>query len=275
MLKGDSKGPRRRPHCDCFVRLGSSPAGSPNDVSVQQLSSIELHVDKTPYEFDVAPGDAHFITQCSAPSSCGQNLTPMAGMNVPQPDPQCGSRDESVNANSLNPPTFNPTPAKNTRDPCPEEQRPPLPPRPNTLSLLNDEAALRATLQAEATTAVSRAEIGSQSPDAIGNTHSSVASRGLSKGLKAKASLSQLASRRSSETGDSASIRSSILCGDFGDVEALFKDLLSTAAEDDPDTATLLRFPEFPADGLDDAQFLNEFEPVGELDEDASNEGAT
>lgn len=138
--------------------------------------------------------------------------------------------------------------------------------------MLNDETAFRASLQAEATTAVSRADIDTQSPDA-GSAHYTLAVRGVPRGLKAKASLNQLASPKGSEAGDSASIRSSIQNGDIGDVEALFKDFVTAAPGDHSDAASLLHFPEFPADDVDDSGFLSEFEPVGELNEEAGNGG--
>ena len=164
-----------------------------------------------------------------------------------------------------------------TRTPSPEGNRPPLPPRPNTLSLLNDEAASRTpSLQAEATTAVSRTDIGTQSPDggnASPSAYSSLAVRGLSRGLKARASLSQLTSPKSSDAGDSASIRSSVQNGDIGDVEAMFMDFVNTTPAGPADTTSLLHFPEFPADDVNDEEFLSEFDPIGELDEQAGNEG--
>lgn len=159
------------------------------------------------------------------------------------------------------------------RSPSPEGQRPPLPPRPNTLSLLKDESASRATLQAEATTAVSRMDIGTQPSDA-GSAHSTLALRGLPRGPRARASLSQLASSRGSEAGDSASIRSSIPNTENGDVEAFFADFVSTALGGQSQDATgLLNFPEFAADDIDDEGILSEFESVGELNEDGDNEG--
>ncbi|KAJ5380722.1 Vacuolar fusion protein mon1 [Penicillium cataractarum] len=195
-------------------------------------------------------------------------------MTTPPPESQSVNRDELSDENST--PSSAPSPSQaesRNRSPSPEGPRPPLPPRPNTLSLLNDETASRnANLQAEATTAVSRAEIGTLTPEAGGSAYSTLAVRGLSRGLKARASLSHLASPKGSEAGDSASIRSSIQNSDAGDVEALFKDFVATAPGVHPDAATLLHFPEFPADDVDDDDFMAEFEPVGELNEDAGNE---
>lgn len=194
-------------------------------------------------------------------------------MTTLQPDPQSDSRDGPVDNPSAA--SSEPSPSHTDgrdRSPNSEGVRPPLPPRPNTLNLLDDETASRANLQAEATTAVSRADIGTQSPDA-GSAHSTLAARGMPRGLKARTSLSQLASPKGSEAGDSASIRSSIQNGDVGDVEALFKDFVTTAPGGHSDAASLLHFPEFPADDVDDDGFLSEFEPVGELNEEAGNEG--
>ncbi|KAJ6127063.1 hypothetical protein N7523_002675 [Penicillium sp. IBT 18751x] len=192
-------------------------------------------------------------------------------MTTQQPD-QRDSRDEPVDSSSVAPSESSP-PQTESRDRSPNSEgvRPPLPPRPNTLNLLNDETASRASLQAEATTAISRAEIGTQTPD-TGSAYSTLAVRGLSRGLRARASLSQLASPKGSEAGDSASIRSSIQNGDVGDVEALFKDFVTAVPGEHSDAASLLHFPEFPADDVDDDDFLSEFEPVGELNEEAGNE---
>lgn len=155
-----------------------------------------------------------------------------------------------------------------------EGERPPLPPRPNTLSLLNDETSSRATLQAEATTAISRGDVGIQSPETGGSAYSTLAARGLARGPKTRTSLSQLASPRGSEAGDSASIRSSIPTADAGDVEALFLDFAASGSSDQERNATgLLDFPEFAADDIDDDGILSEFETIGELNEEGENEG--
>ena len=155
-----------------------------------------------------------------------------------------------------------------------EGERPPLPPRPNTLSLLSDETGSRTVLQAEATTAISRTDIETHLPEATGSAYSTLAVRGLAQGPKARASLSQLASPRGSEAGDSASIRSSIPNGDPGDVEALFMDFASTAPGSQRQGATgLLDFPEFAADDIDNDGIISEFEAVGGLNEEGDNEG--
>ncbi|OQE46120.1 hypothetical protein PENCOP_c001G04760 [Penicillium coprophilum] len=154
-----------------------------------------------------------------------------------------------------------------------EGERPPLPPRPNTLSLLNDETGSRAALQAEATTAISRTDIETQLPEAADSAYSILAVRGLGQGPKARASLGQLASSRASEAGDSVSIRSSIPNGDSGDVESLFLDFAASAPGSQSRGATgLLDFPEFAADDIDDDGIMSEFEAVGELNEQGDNE---
>lgn len=155
-----------------------------------------------------------------------------------------------------------------------EGERPPLPPRPNTLSLLNDESSSRPTLQAEATTAISRTDIETPSLETGGSAYSTLASRSLPRGPKARASLSQLASPRGSEAGDSTSIRSSLPNLDAGDVEALFLDFAAPESGGQERFATgLLEFPEFAADNIDDDGILSEFEAVGELNKAIDNEG--
>ncbi|KAJ5755824.1 hypothetical protein N7533_005367 [Penicillium manginii] len=213
-----------------------------------------------------------------APSDCAQKRSSTAGMPS-QTDPPTDhheDRDEpNPGASTIIPDSTSSYPNCTNRTPSPEGQRPPLPPRPNTLSLLNDEASPRApTLQAEATTAVSREDAGPQTPNA-GKVYSSLAVRGLSRGLKARASLSQLTSPKGSDAGDSASIRSSIQNGDLGDVDAMFSDFVVTVPTGPADTTSLLHFPEFPADNVNDEEFLDEFNAVGELDELAGNEGSS
>jgi hypothetical protein len=165
------------------------------------------------------------------------------------------------------------TPDNDERSESSEGERPPLPPRPNTLSLLNDEAGPRATLQAEATTALSRTDVGIQSLEAAGGTFSTMAARGLPHGPKARVSLSQLASSQCSEAGDSASIRSSVPNTEAGDVEALFMDFAASSGSHGQATPGLLDFPEFAADDIDDDGIIGEFEAVGELNEEGDNEG--
>lgn len=196
-------------------------------------------------------------------------------MTTQQPDPHSDRRDAPVDEPQTTASDSSPSHADTrNRSFSLEEQRPPLPPRPNTLSLLNDEATPRATLQAEPTTAVSRADIDSETSEAGISGPNSLVARGLFRGLRAKASLSQLASPKgSSDAGDSVSIRSSIQNGDIGDADALFKDFANTTPSGHPDAASLFRFPEFAAEEVDDDGFLNEFELVGELDEDGGNDG--
>ncbi|KAJ5237343.1 hypothetical protein N7489_007434 [Penicillium chrysogenum] len=196
---------------------------------------------------------------------------PAAGMNTQQ-DPETDGQQpvETSKQPYLSSPSI---PDHDGRSDSSEGERPPLPPRPNTLSLLSDETGSRTALQAEATTAISRTDIETQSPEAADSAYSTLAVRGLGQGPKARASLSQLASPRGSEAGDSASIRSSIPNGDPGEVEALFMDFASTAPGSQRQGATgLLDFPEFAADDIDDDGILSEFEAVGELNEEGDNE---
>ncbi|RAL16251.1 guanine nucleotide exchange factor MON1 [Aspergillus homomorphus CBS 101889] len=160
-------------------------------------------------------------------------------------------------------------------DPTPEERPPPLPPRPNTLRLLDEGgASLRTarpgaptTLQSRATTAVSLTDIGCH--DAGKENH---VVREASETLRAKASLNHLTSSRGSETGDTASIRSSVPQGDLGDVENVFGDFVATDTGPIRKHSTgLLQFPEFRADDVED-DFASEFEPVGDVDEEGEHE---
>ena len=162
------------------------------------------------------------------------------------------------------------------RSTTPDERPPPLPPRPNTLTLLDEGGAspriprqpAQPTLQSRATTAVSLTDIASQDAG-----KDSLSVRNLPGALKAKASLSHLASPRGSEAGDTASIRSSIPQGDLGDVENVFDDFLATESGLVQQHNTgLLQFPEFQADDVED-DFAGEFEPVGDVGEEGEHEG--
>lgn len=162
------------------------------------------------------------------------------------------------------------------RSASPEGSPPPLPPRPNTLGLLDEggaslrvpRGATQPNLQSKATTAVSITDIGSN-----GGAKENNPMHGLADNLRAKASLSHIASSRASEAGDSASIRSSIPHADSGEADHVFSDFI---VSDDPvaqqDSSGLLRFPEFQADDVEDG-FASEFESVGNVDEDGNNEG--
>ncbi|PWY70958.1 vacuolar fusion protein mon1 [Aspergillus heteromorphus CBS 117.55] len=161
------------------------------------------------------------------------------------------------------------------RSTTPEERPPPLPPRPTTLTLLDDGGAPPRTpnpsqpaLQSRATTAVSLTDIASQDAG-----KESYTVRSLPGTLKARASLSHLTSARGSEAGDTASIRSSVPHGDVGDVENVFGDFLSTESGliRQHSSTGLLQFPEFQADDVED-DFASEFEPVGEIGEDGDQE---
>ncbi|PWY68085.1 vacuolar fusion protein mon1 [Aspergillus sclerotioniger CBS 115572] len=173
------------------------------------------------------------------------------------------------------------SPAKPTDSPgsdrstTPDERPPPLPPRPNTLALLDEGGAspriprqpAQPSLQSRATTAVSLTDIASQDAG-----KDSLSVRNLPGALKAKASLSQLASPRGSEAGDTASIRSSIPQGDLGEVENVFGDFLATEPGLIQQHSTgLLQFPEFQADDVED-DFAGEFEPVGDVGEEGEHE---
>ncbi|KAL5048267.1 hypothetical protein BDW71DRAFT_27494 [Aspergillus fruticulosus] len=174
--------------------------------------------------------------------------------------------------------TKQPTRHSSNRSQSPDGCPPPLPPRPETLGLLEDGGAAPGTpklnapaahpgLQSRATTAVSLAEI-SQS-----DRKDALAVRTLPGTVHAKASLSRLATPKGgSDAGDSASITSYAPCSESGDVENIFGSLASSEVgmvqEESPG---LMQFPEFQADDVED-EFASEFEPVGELSGGGENE---
>lgn len=159
-----------------------------------------------------------------------------------------------------------------------EEVRPPLPPRPETIDLLNDgntfrTSTTRPNLQSHATTALSLTEITGQTVEPNDNFVSSIGRNLLGRGLRAKASLSQLNSARGSETGDTASVVSLAPNAEEGQEENLFGEF---AAENDAQAygadVEVLGLDEYPQDGSE-YDFLEEFEHIGELSEDGQNEG--
>ncbi len=166
------------------------------------------------------------------------------------------------------------------RSSSPEGRPPPLPPRPDTLSLLDDGGAAPGThrlntptphscLQARATTAVSLTEIAPQD-----NSKEPSAARPFPGTVHAKASLGHLATPRAgSDTADSASIGSYAPYSEAGDVENIFSDLASSElGMVQQDSTGLMQFPEFQADDVED-DFASEFEPVGDISEGGENEG--
>lgn len=257
------------------LRLWEAPTCRTSTSTLPRFSRFILHRRVGAVNSRADLNNAQFINQCLAPSDCVHKRTPKVGMNTSDPGHQGDGHNVPIAVRSADHSESTSNEMNRGRSPSPEGLRPPLPPRPNTLNLLNDESASRATLQSEATTAVSREEIDTQKPDGIDNAYSTLAVRNLSRGPKAKASLSQIArSRATSDAGDSASIRSSIPNGDVGDMDMLFKDFITSAPDAQSGAASLLHFAEFPGDDVDDAQFLTEFEPVGEIDENVGNEGA-
>ncbi|RHZ58533.1 guanine nucleotide exchange factor MON1 [Aspergillus thermomutatus] len=159
-----------------------------------------------------------------------------------------------------------------------EERPPPLPPRPNTLSLLDEgfissrsvRQTLSASLQAKATTAVSIPDISFLQLNDGGKEN--YPTRGPSGALRAKASLTQLTASRSSDAGDSVSIRSTAPNTELGEAENVFSDFLAVESGDvQQDSSGLLQFPEFRADDVED-DFTSEFEPIGDLDDQGKNE---
>ncbi|KAL6234708.1 hypothetical protein BDW75DRAFT_240824 [Aspergillus navahoensis] len=175
--------------------------------------------------------------------------------------------------------TKQPTQYSSDRSQSPEGRPPPLPPRPGTLSLLEDGGvapgttrlnapAVHPNLQSRATTAVSLAEISQndRGKDAL-PVHT------LPGTIRAKTSLSHLATPKGgSDAGDSASITSYAPYSESGDVENIFGSLASSEVRMVQEESTgLMQFPEFQADDVED-DFASELEPVGEISEGGENE---
>ena len=202
----------------------------------------------------------------------------MDSENKKQPQGSVDGNDDSqgeITCSSKSSPTMAASSVRE-RSTSPEGPPPPLPPRPNTLSLLDEGASSTRTvrqsnqtaLQSRATTAVSLTDIASHD-----GGKESYPARSLPGTLRVKASLSHLTSPRGSDTADSASIRSSVPQTELGEVENVFSDFVVT--ESGPmqqDSTGLLQFPEFQADDVDD-DFAEEFEPVGDVG-DGEHEGA-
>lgn len=175
-----------------------------------------------------------------------------------------------------------------------ESSRPPLPPRPTNIEAQDEETtsasgsphlaklASKQNLQSKATTALSLPEISSNQafPDDSKEANSSALEKaGTLSSFMNKAGLSQMASRRGSDAGDTASIRSYIpSSAAAGDLESIFGDFpgvdheksgWNSGAVENFDSFDLSEFQ-----GEDtDFDFSDEFEPVGELDPEGHNEG--
>lgn len=181
------------------------------------------------------------------------------------------TRSETVGSSKVSP-TISAASGRE-RNTSPEGPPPPLPPRPNTLSLLDEGVSswnvgpsAQPVLQSRATTAVSLTDIASHD-----GGKESYPARSLPGTLRAKASLSHLASSRGSDTPDSASIRSSVPRTDIGEVDNVFSDFIATDSGPNQDSTGLLQFPDFQEDDVDD-DFTKEFEPVGEVGDEDENE---
>ncbi|KAE8153414.1 vacuolar fusion protein mon1 [Aspergillus avenaceus] len=168
-----------------------------------------------------------------------------------------------------------PASTRTERSISPEGKPPPLPPRPNTLSLMNEGVSssrssrppTQTGLQSKATTAISLTDIAS-----LESGKDNVPIRSLPGTLRAKASLSHLTSPRGSDTADSASIKSFVPYTDLGEVENVFSDFAPADGEQiQQDSAGLLQFPEFQADDVED-DFAAEFESVGDVGDEGENE---
>jgi hypothetical protein len=175
-----------------------------------------------------------------------------------------------------------------------ETARPPLPPRQKNTGAQDEvvpssagsprlaRLSSKQNLQSKATTALSVAEISTQIfPDGSREIHSSTPEKASAfQDAIPKASFSRMASRRGSDAGDTASIRSfrpNTATG-AGDLESIFGDFpgmsqdragWNSAFIDNFDSFDLAEFQ----DEDTDFDFSDEFESIGELDPDGHNEG--
>ena len=177
-----------------------------------------------------------------------------------------------------------------------EESPPPLPPRPRNLSLLGErnntpgnslqvpKRSLRPQLQSQATTALSRTDIHTQSHpngsrDIYANSTSPTPSRISSRFDSPGGRLKGL---NGSEGDDSASIISyAPTMGTVGDAESLLGDVLGGAEQQSPawrllssqtEKANPFNFLPFD-DDEPTADFSREFDELGGLDAQGDNEG--
>lgn len=176
-----------------------------------------------------------------------------------------------------------------------QEERPPLPPRPPTIDLLASAHATpssslrvpkrstRPQLQSQATTAISRTDIQTQSyPGGSRETYAnSTISTPSGKSFRFDSPIGQLRGQHTSEGDDSASLRSytQTVGGDFesllGDVVGAGQQspawrLLSSQVEQADPFNRLLDDHEEPT-----ADFSREFDELDGLDPEGNNEGMT
>lgn len=168
-----------------------------------------------------------------------------------------------------------------------ETARPPLPPRHKHTGTQDEGStspsgsprlarlSSKQNLQSKATTALSLADISTQIfPDGARETHSSTPEKASTlQDILPKASFSRLASRRGSDAGDTASIRSYIPNAANAELESIFGDFPGM----DHDRAVTDNFDSFDLSEFQDEDtdfdFSDEFEPIGELDSEGHNEG--
>jgi len=174
-----------------------------------------------------------------------------------------------------------------------QEERPPLPPRPPTIDLLASGHAIpssslrvpkrstRPQLQSQATTAISRTDIQTQSyPGGSRETYAnSTKSTASGKSFRFDSPIGQLWGQHTSEGDDSASLRSYAPTAG-GDVESLLGDVVG-AGQQSPAWRLLSGHVEQadPCDCLPydceepSADFSREFDELEGLDPEGDNEG--
>ena len=175
-------------------------------------------------------------------------------------------------------------PKGSSRGTSPDGQRPPLPPRPSNRTLLSErpltssgappapKSSTRPSLLSKATTALSFTDINTQiNQDGSREQHTSTR-QGL--GQAAKININHLTSTRTTEGGDSSSIRSYLPGADHThEAESLFADGLGGwqdgSEQGEKQTLVGSRTFELEQDGID---FDEEFREIGEIDAAAENE---
>lgn len=183
-------------------------------------------------------------------------------------------------------------PRERSRSISPEGLRPPLPPRPTNLSFLDGRPSTssespqstrpsaRPSLLSKATTALSLTDINTQvSQDGSREQHASTKA-GIGFTGSTKTNINHWTSARTSEAGDSSSIRSYLAGAETTqDVESLFGDTVGGWREESGIEAgdTEDKFTHADSATLEienaDVDFDREFEDLGEVNRDGSNEG--
>lgn len=147
-------------------------------------------------------------------------------------------------------------------------------PTTNATTPLQNEQSPRLKLQSRATTALSLEGASRQTENSNPKDGliASFSRNFLQREPRARSSFSQLASQKGSETGDSASVASYAHNSEDQDEESIFGDLIAAVAPQEKSLKAVTKMLYAWKDV--DENFADEFDPVGELDSDAANEGS-